>query len=72
MHFEQENGPKPFFGPFLPLNDPFLGHGIFSGKYEKIIFLDLLQANLMQKIRTKLMAGSMRTFVTDRTDGQAD
>ena len=30
MHFEQENGRKPHFSPFLALNGPFLGQQFFS------------------------------------------
>ena len=51
MHFEQENGLKPHFGPFLALNGPFLGQHIFFLKSKNVTFLDLLKANLMQKIR---------------------
>ena len=46
---------------------PDLGPGYFFRKSEFVTFLDLLKANLMQKIRKKMM-GSMRTFVTDETD----
>ena len=28
MHFDQENGLKPHFGPFLALNGPFLGQNM--------------------------------------------
>ena len=35
MHFEQENGLKPHFGPFLALNGPFLGQHIFLTKIRK-------------------------------------
>ena len=35
MHFEQENGLKPHFGPFLALNGPFLGQHIFFTKIQK-------------------------------------
>ena len=62
MHFEQENGLKPHFGPFLALNGPFLGQRIFLQKSKNVTFLDLLQANLMQKNQKK-------TFVPD---GQTD
>ena len=48
MHFEQDNGLKPYFGPFLALNGPFLGHTFFFQKSENVTFLDLFQANLMQ------------------------
>ena len=51
MHFEQDNDLKPRFGPFLALNDPFLGQQIFFQKSENVTFLDSFQANLMQKIR---------------------
>ena len=65
MHFEQENGLKPHFGPFLALNGPFLGQHIFFFQKSKNVtgYLDA-------KNQKKVMAGSMRTFVTDRlTDG---
>ena len=39
MHFDQENGLKPHFGPFLALNGPFLGHHIF---FSKILLLSFL------------------------------
>ena len=32
MIFEEENGLKPHFGPFLALNGPFLAHQIFFSK----------------------------------------
>ena len=35
MSFEQENGLKPHFGPFLALNGPFLGQHIFLTKIRK-------------------------------------
>ena len=35
MHFEQGNGLKPHFGPFLALNGPFLGQHIFFIKIRK-------------------------------------
>ena len=35
MHFEQENGLKPHFGPFLALNGPFSGQHIFFTKIRK-------------------------------------
>ena len=51
MHINQENDLKPHFGPFLALNGPFLGQHIFFQKSENVTFLDLFQANLVQKIR---------------------
>ena len=52
MHNNQENDLKPHFGPFLALNGPFLGQNIFFfQKSENVTFLDLFQANMMQKIR---------------------
>ena len=51
MIFEQENGQKPHFSPFLALIGPFLGQHIFFQKSENVTFLDLFQAILMQKIR---------------------
>ena len=51
MHINQENDLKPHFGPFLALNGPFLAQHIFFQKSENVTFLDLFQANLVQKIR---------------------
>ena len=49
MIFEEENGLKPHFGPFLALNGPFLGPRIFFRKSAYVTFLDSLQASLVQK-----------------------
>ena len=51
MIFEQENGQKPHFSPFLALNGPFLGQHIFFQNSKNVTFLDLFRANLVQKIR---------------------
>ena len=51
MHINQENDLKPHFGPFLALNGPFLGQHIFFSVIRKRHFIDLFQANLVQKIR---------------------
>ena len=51
MHINQENDLKPHFGPFLALNGPFLGQHIFFQKSKNVTFLDLFQANMIQKIR---------------------
>ena len=51
MHNNQENDLKPHFGPFLALNGPSLGQHIFFQKSKNVTFLDLFQANLVQKIR---------------------
>ena len=73
MHFDQENGLKPHFGPFLALNGPFWANTFFFQKSKNVTFLDLIKANLMQKNQKKLMAVSMRTFVIDRlTDRLTD
>ena len=52
----------------------FWANTFHSKKSENVTFLGLLEANLVQKIREKLMAGSMRTFVTDgqRDNGQTE
>ena len=50
MIFEEENGLKPHFGPFLALNGPFLAPHIFFRKSGFVTFLDSLEASLMQKI----------------------
>ena len=42
MHFEQDNGLKPHFGPFLALNGPFLGQQIFFSKIRKRHFSRLI------------------------------
>ena len=34
MHFAQENDLKPHFGPFLVLNDPFLGPEIYFQQFD--------------------------------------
>ena len=65
MHFEQENGLKPHFGPFLALNGLFLGQHIFFKKIKKRHLSTLTSGYLNAKNQKKLMAGSMRTFVTD-------
>ena len=43
-HFEQENDLKPHFGPFLALNDPFLGQHSFLTKIRKHHFSMLTSA----------------------------
>ena len=55
MLFEEENGLKPHFSPFLALNGPFFGQHTF---------LDLFQAILMQKI-----SGKYENLRHGRTDG---
>ena len=47
--FEQENGQKPHFSPFVALNGPFLDQYIFFQKSKNVTFLHLFQAILMQK-----------------------
>ena len=54
MHINQENDLKPHFGPFLALNGPFLGQHIFFQKSENVKFLNLFQANMVQKISENL------------------
>ena len=61
MIFEEENGLKPHFGPFLALNGPFLGQHIFFQKSFRLI-----SGYLDAKNQKKLMTGNMRTCVTDR------
>ena len=66
MIFEQENGQKPHFSPFLALIGPFLGQHIFFSKIQKRHFSRLISGYLDAKNQKKLMAGNMRTCVTDR------
>ena len=69
MHINQENDIKPHFGPFLAQNCPFLGQHIFFSKIQKRHFSRLISGYLDAKNQKKLMAGNMRTCVTDgRTD----
>ena len=42
MHFEQDNGLKPHFSPFLALNGPFMGQQIFFSKIRKRHFSRLI------------------------------
>ena len=65
MHINQENDLKPHFGPFLALNCPFLGQHIFFSKIQKRHFSRLISGYLDAKNQKKLMAGNMRTCVTD-------
>ena len=73
MIFEQENGQKPHFSPFLALIGPFLGQHIFFSKIRKRHFSRLISGYLDAKNQKKLMAGNMRTCVADRlTDRRTD
>ena len=65
MHINQENDIKPHFGPFLAQNCPFLGQHIFFSKIQKRHFSRLISGYLDAKNQKKLMAGNMRTCVTD-------
>ena len=71
MHNNQENDLKPHFGPFLALNGPFLGQQIFFQKSENNTFLDLFQANLMQKSE-KTNGGKYENFCHGQTYRQTD
>ena len=48
---------NPKFGPFWAQIAHFWAKTFFFRKSENVTFLDLLKANLMQKIRKKLMDG---------------
>ena len=65
MHFEQENGLKPYSGPFGPAH-------FFSQKSKNVTFLGLLQANLMQKIRKKTNGGKYENFCYGQTSEVVD
>ena len=54
MIFSRDIGQRPRFGPILGL---ILGQNIFFQKSTNVTFLDLFQANLMQKIRKKWYGG---------------
>ena len=64
MHINQENDLKPHFGPFLARNCPFLGQHIFFQKSKEVTFLDLFQANLMEK-KTEKTNGGKNENLTD-------
>ena len=55
MHFEQDNGLKPHFGPFLALNGPFQGQQIFFQHFSHHQVLDLLTLDHITQNRQKLM-----------------
>ena len=55
MHFEQENGLKPHFGPFLALNRPFQGQQIFFQHLVHNHLLDIIIIQHYMQNRRKLM-----------------
>ena len=55
MIFEQENGLKPHFGPFLALNGPFQGQQIFFQHLHSHQVLDIIFLNHNMQNHQKLM-----------------
>ena len=55
MHFEQANGRKPHFSPFLALNGPFQGQQIFFQHFYHYQVLDIVIIDHNMQNRQKLM-----------------